>query len=97
MLNCRALVACSSDYLDGRLGLLARLDARRHLMFCADCRCFIRQLAVTREVVRHLPDASPGKWTYWPSAWPTSAAPGADAPSPPFCHLSCRHEPVRPA
>lgn len=59
MLNCRALVACSSDYLDGRLGLLARLDARRHLMFCADCRRFIRQLAVTREVVRHFPDASP--------------------------------------
>ena len=61
MLNCRALVACSSDYLDGRLGLLARLDVRRHLMFCADCRRFIRQLAVTREVVRHFPDASPGE------------------------------------
>lgn len=61
MLNCRALVACSSDYLDGCLGLLARLDVRRHLMFCADCRRFIRQLAVTREVVRHLPDASPGE------------------------------------
>ncbi|WP_165672530.1 anti-sigma factor [Metapseudomonas otitidis] len=61
MLNCRTLVACSSDYLDGRLGLLARLDARRHLLFCADCRRFIRQLALTRDVVRHWPDASPGE------------------------------------
>lgn len=60
MLNCRALVACSSDYLDGHLSLGARLGVRRHLLFCADCRRFIRQLGMTREVLRHLPDAPVG-------------------------------------
>ena len=61
MLSCKELVARSSDFLDGQLDFRGQLAVRSHLLMCRHCRRFIRQLAVTREVVRHFPDASPGK------------------------------------
>ncbi|MES2821232.1 MAG: zf-HC2 domain-containing protein [Pseudomonadota bacterium] len=55
MLSCKALVAQSSDYLDGQLKLRQRLSVRTHLAMCANCRRFIRQLRLSQAVLRKLP------------------------------------------
>ena len=44
MLTCKEQVARSSDYLDGQLTFRERLLVRHHLMFCPNCRRFIRQM-----------------------------------------------------
>ncbi|WP_431483792.1 anti-sigma factor family protein [Pseudomonas solani] len=59
MLNCRELVARSSDYIDGQLGFVQRLGVRQHLLICPHCRRFLAQLNLTREVLRQLPEATP--------------------------------------
>jgi anti-sigma factor RsiW len=58
MLNCKELVAQSSDFLDGQLSLRQRLAVRAHLAMCVRCRRFIRQLKLTHAVLRQLPDAA---------------------------------------
>ena len=55
MLSCKALVAQSSDYLDGQLKLRQRLSVRAHLALCVNCRRFIRQLRLSQAVLRQLP------------------------------------------
>ena len=57
MLNCRKLVACSSDYLDGQLRIRQRIAVRLHLATCAHCRRFLRQMRVTQAVIRQMPEA----------------------------------------
>ena len=57
MLNCKELVAQSSDFLDGQLSLRHRLAVRTHLAMCVRCRRFIRQLKLTQAVLRQLPEA----------------------------------------
>ncbi len=54
MLSCKELVAHSSDFLDGQLILRQRFSVRTHLVLCRHCRRFIRQLRLTRVVVRRL-------------------------------------------
>ena len=44
MLTCKQQVAVSSDYLDGQLSFRQRLLVRHHLLFCPNCRRFIRQM-----------------------------------------------------
>ena len=44
MLTCKEQVARSSDYLDGQLSFREKLMVRHHLMFCRNCRRFIRQM-----------------------------------------------------
>jgi len=56
MLSCRELVAHSSDYLDGRLRLRERIGVRAHLAMCVHCRRFIRQLRLSQQVLRRLPE-----------------------------------------
>ncbi|MGQ7957332.1 anti-sigma factor family protein [Pseudomonas sp. SP16.1] len=56
MLNCKDLVAQSSDFLDGQLSLRQRLAVRAHLAMCVHCRRFIRQLRLSQAVLRHLPE-----------------------------------------
>ncbi|MFI8747514.1 anti-sigma factor family protein [Pseudomonas sp. NPDC077186] len=58
MLNCKELVAQSSDFLDGQLNLRQRLAVRAHLAMCVRCRRFIRQLKLTQAVLRQLPEAA---------------------------------------
>ncbi len=57
MLTCKELVAHSSDFLDGQLRLRSRIAVRLHLASCTNCRRFIRQMRLTRAVLRDLPDA----------------------------------------
>ncbi|MHA6494703.1 anti-sigma factor family protein [Pseudomonas borbori] len=55
MLNCKELVARSSDFLDGQLGLRQRLGVHAHLAMCRNCRRFIRQMRLSQAVLRQLP------------------------------------------
>ncbi|MBM3109168.1 zf-HC2 domain-containing protein [Pseudomonas sp. P66] len=57
MLSCKELVACSSDYLDGQLSLGEKLLARQHLLFCRNCRRFLRQMRVTQATIKAMPEA----------------------------------------
>lgn len=57
MLSCKELVARSSDYLDGQLTLGEKLLARQHLVFCKNCRRFIRQMRLAQATVKALPEA----------------------------------------
>ncbi|WP_460153833.1 anti-sigma factor family protein [Pseudomonas sp. S2_B07] len=56
MLTCKEQVARSSDYLDGQLSFRERLMVRHHLMFCPNCRRFIRQMRVMQATLRAMPE-----------------------------------------
>ena len=55
MLTCKEQVARSSDYLNGQLTFRERLLVRHHLMFCPNCRRFIRQMRLMQATLRILP------------------------------------------
>ncbi|ANI61903.1 anti-sigma factor RsiW [Pseudomonas sp. PvR086] len=55
MLTCKEQVARSSDYLDGQLSFRERLMMRHHLMFCPNCRRFIRQMRLMQATLRVMP------------------------------------------
>jgi predicted anti-sigma-YlaC factor YlaD len=55
MLTCKEQVAQSSDYLDGQLTFRERLLVRHHLMFCPNCRRFIRQMRLMQATLKMLP------------------------------------------
>lgn len=57
MLTCKEQVARSSDYLDGQLTFRERLMVRHHLMFCANCCRFIRQMRLMQATLKMMPDA----------------------------------------
>lgn len=54
MLSCKELVAHSSSYLDGQLGLRQRLAVRAHLAICQNCQRFIKQMRLSQGVLRRL-------------------------------------------
>ena len=56
MLSCKALVACSSDYLDGQLRFTEGLSVRAHLAMCVNCRRFVRQMRLTLRVLQQMPE-----------------------------------------
>ena len=56
MLTCKEQVARSSDYLDGKLTFRERLLVRHHLMFCPNCRRFIRQMRLMQATLKILPE-----------------------------------------
>lgn len=56
MLTCKEQVARSSDYLDGQLTFRERLLVRHHLMFCPNCRRFIRQMRLMQATLKIMPD-----------------------------------------
>ncbi|UUN87333.1 anti-sigma factor family protein [Pseudomonas extremorientalis] len=60
MLTCKEQVARSSDYLDGQLTFRERLLVRHHLMFCPNCRRFIRQMRLMQATLRIMPDEPVG-------------------------------------
>lgn len=57
MLTCKEQVARSSDYLDGQLSFRERLMVRHHLMFCPNCRRFIRQMRLMQATLRKMPES----------------------------------------
>lgn len=56
MLTCKEQVARSSDYLDGQLTFRERLQVRHHLMFCPNCRRFIRQMRLMQATLKIMPE-----------------------------------------
>ncbi|MFJ4604948.1 MULTISPECIES: anti-sigma factor family protein [Pseudomonas] len=56
MLTCKEQVARSSDYLDGQLSFRETLMVRHHLLFCRNCRRFMRQMRVMQATLKALPD-----------------------------------------
>ncbi|KAF2410655.1 anti-sigma factor family protein [Pseudomonas antarctica] len=56
MLTCKEQVARSSDYLDGQLTFRERLMVRHHLMFCPNCRRFIRQMRLMQATLKLMPE-----------------------------------------
>jgi len=60
MLTCKEQVARSSDYLDGQLSFREKLMVRHHLMFCRNCRRFIRQMRLMQATLRKLPEKPEG-------------------------------------
>ncbi|WP_416362876.1 zf-HC2 domain-containing protein [Pseudomonas sp. NFX183] len=56
MLTCKEQVARSSDYLDGQLTFRERLLVRHHLMFCPNCRRFIRQMHLMQATLKIMPE-----------------------------------------
>ncbi|MEB0047985.1 MULTISPECIES: zf-HC2 domain-containing protein [unclassified Pseudomonas] len=56
MLSCKEQVARSSDYLDGQLSFREKLMMRHHLMFCANCRRFIRQMRLMQATLKAMPE-----------------------------------------
>ncbi|MCP2228200.1 anti-sigma factor family protein [Pseudomonas mandelii] len=56
MLTCKEQVARASDYLDGQLSFREKLLMRHHLMFCPNCRRFIRQMRLMQQTLRVLPE-----------------------------------------
>ncbi|ETF08690.1 MULTISPECIES: anti-sigma factor family protein [Pseudomonas] len=56
MLTCKEQVARSSDYLDGQLSFRETLMVRHHLLFCPNCRRFMRQMRVMQATLKALPE-----------------------------------------
>ncbi|MDD0972795.1 zf-HC2 domain-containing protein [Pseudomonas fontis] len=56
MLSCKELVARSSDYLDGQLTFAGYLQARQHLLFCKNCRRFIKQMRLAQATIKAMPE-----------------------------------------
>jgi len=56
MLTCKEQVARSSDYLDGQLSFRETLMVRHHLLFCPNCRRFMRQMRVMHATLKALPE-----------------------------------------
>ena len=59
MLTCKQQVARSSDYLDGQLTFRERLLVRHHLLFCPNCRRFMKQMRLLNATLKDLPQAPP--------------------------------------
>lgn len=56
MLTCKEQVARSSDFLDGQLSVRERFQVRHHLLFCPNCRRFIKQMRLMRATLRAMPE-----------------------------------------
>ena len=59
MLTCKQQVARSSDYLDGQLTFRERLLVRHHLLFCPNCRRFIKHMRLRGATLKKLPETPP--------------------------------------
>jgi len=60
-LTCRNVADCTTDYLDEHLPILTKVRVRLHLASCADCRTYVKQIALVRDAAAllHKPLPSP--------------------------------------
>lgn len=56
MLTCRELTETITDYLEGRMPLLRRLEFQLHLGMCGNCRAYLQQIRSTVRLLGRLPD-----------------------------------------
>ena len=55
---CQAMVPLMSESLDRKLGLLERLNLKLHLLVCAWCARYLKQIKFLRRLVQQEPLAS---------------------------------------
>jgi hypothetical protein len=53
-LPCEGMTRLASESLDRDLGLLEQLALRSHLLYCAACRRYLRQVTLVRIALRQL-------------------------------------------
>jgi anti-sigma factor RsiW len=58
MVTCRDVTELVTDYLEGRLGLVARLRFWWHLRGCVHCHEYLRQMQLTRDALGRLPEVA---------------------------------------
>jgi hypothetical protein len=56
MLTCRQMTEMATDRSEGHLGTAEQEDFDRHLEGCDGCRAYVRQLEVTTQALRRLPE-----------------------------------------
>ncbi len=71
MLSCKDATKLISRSMDTPLPIVARVRLRLHLVICALCARYERQLLVVREALRHLEAA--GDWPEGPAGGTLSA------------------------
>ena len=57
-LRCRDVVELLNDYLDGTLRGDAREEVERHLVPCAGCVAYLRQLGLTLDVAARITETA---------------------------------------
>ena len=55
MLKCKQIVAQASEYIDGDMGLLQKLQFQFHLAMCVHCRRFVTNFKAGIEMIKRLP------------------------------------------
>lgn len=55
MLTCKELTELLTEYLEGSMPLMQRLELRVHLMMCKNCRAYVRQAKMTIATLGKLP------------------------------------------
>ena len=55
ILKCRDIGAQASDFLEGQMGLTKRLAYQTHVLFCPNCRRFLKQFQLTLMTLKHWP------------------------------------------
>lgn len=58
-LTCRHIVDRTTDHLDERLSILTKVRVGLHLASCADCRAYVKQMALIRDAAGLLPKPLP--------------------------------------
>jgi anti-sigma factor RsiW len=56
MLTCKELTEIVTDYLEGRLSFMQRLQFHLHVGMCRHCRAYLRQMKMTVKTLGKLPD-----------------------------------------
>jgi predicted anti-sigma-YlaC factor YlaD len=62
-LTCRSVASFASEYLDDRLPMLTKVCIGLHLTSCADCRTYMKQMALVCEAAAGLPKQYPSPIT----------------------------------
>jgi len=58
-LTCRDVAERATDYLDNHLPILTKVPVGLHLASCADCRAYLKQIALVSEALGRLPKLYP--------------------------------------
>lgn len=54
-LTCREVVDRTTDYLEDRLPILTKIRVGLHVASCADCRAYVKQIALVPDTIALLP------------------------------------------
>ncbi len=61
MLTCSEVAAQASNFLDQEMTVSQRAAFRLHLMYCSNCRRFVRQLKLLQQSIQLRPVAQPSE------------------------------------